>query len=70
MVVIHASKLEPGWNGVEGLEPAFEGVLDQILRVIGIVGQPHRLPVQCIDGGHGELFKSGALGCHGLARSG
>ena len=53
-----------------GLEPAFEGVLDQILRVIGIVGQPHRLPVQCIDGGHGELFKSGALGCHGLARSG
>ena len=53
-------------EGVERLESTFEGVLHQILRVVGIVGQFHRLPVQRVHNGHGKLLNPRAPTRHGF----
>lgn len=53
-------------EGVECLESSFESILHQILGVIGIVGQLHRLPVQRINHRHGKFFKTRPFACHGF----
>ena len=53
---------------VERLEPAFERVLHKVLGIIGIVGELHRLAVQRVDRGHGELLESRSRLRRGLVR--
>ena len=54
-------EIAAGFETVKRFEPPFKGVLDQILRVIGIIGQFHCLTVEHVHRGHGELFEALAL---------
>ena len=51
-------------EGVEGLEAALERVLHQILGILRIVRELHRLTVERIDGGHGKLLEARPLLLH------
>ena len=53
---------------VERLEPTFERVLHKVLGIIGVVGELHRLAVQRVDRGHGELLESRSRLRRGLVR--
>ena len=53
-------------EGIKRLEPALERILHQILRIVGVVGQPHGLTIERVDGGHGELLETSALSRHGF----
>ncbi len=54
-------EIRPRLERVECLEPTLERVLHQVLRVFGVVGEFHRLPVQRIHRGHRQLLEAGPL---------